>query len=123
MITDCLFCQIAKKSEPAYIVFEDDKHLAFLDIHPQEAGHTLVIPKTHTAYYWEMTYEDWKAYMATVKRVTQILRESTKGNRVSLHILGIHVPHTHVHLIPSSFTDWAGTELPDIAREIRSHAA
>lgn len=123
MITDCLFCQIVKKSEPAYIVFEDEKHLAFLDVHPQEAGHTLVIPKKHTAYYWEMTNEDWMAYMAAVKRVTKILRESTNDNRVSLHILGIHVPHTHVHLIPSNFTGWVRTALPDIAQEIRSHTA
>jgi histidine triad (HIT) family protein len=97
---DCLFCRIAAGELPVHSVYEDDHVLAFLDLHPIRAGHTLVIPRAH--HDW---FEDLPADLAArVMTVGQQLAHGMKAlygvERVSLFFTGIHVRHAHAHVVP-----------------------
>ncbi|WFE74196.1 HIT family protein [Roseinatronobacter sp. S2] len=97
---DCLFCKIASGALPAHKIYEDDHILAFLDLHPIRAGHSLVIPKAH--YVW---FEDLPEKLAT--RITTCAQKIARAQkiiyqvpRVSMFFTGIHVPHAHAHVVP-----------------------
>jgi histidine triad (HIT) family protein len=96
----CIFCKIANGEIPSNKIWEDENYLAFLDIHPEAEGHTLVIPKKHYRWVWEV--EDYNGYMQKVKEVVKILQEKYKTEVITAKIIGIDVSHAHVHLIPFS---------------------
>jgi histidine triad (HIT) family protein len=99
---DSIFTKIIRGEIPSHKVYEDNKTLAFLDIHPIQPGHTLVIPKQQVEFLWDLTDEDYVALMATSKRVALHLRQVLKKPFVGVQVIGIDVPHAHLHLIPFS---------------------
>lgn len=97
---DSIFTKIIKGEIPSHKIYEDDKTYAFLDIHPVQPGHTMVIPKRQVEFVWDMDDEDYLAVMATAKKVAVRLREALGCNYVGEAVVGTDVPHAHVHLIP-----------------------
>lgn len=105
MQQDTIFTKIIKGDIPCYKVYEDDRTLAFLDIHPVQSGHVLVIPKTQVEFVWDLPDEEYQALMATTKKVALRLRVAMAVPYVHSRVVGTDVPHAHVHLIP--FTESA----------------
>lgn len=99
---DSIFTKIIKGEIPCYKVYEDDKTLAFLDIHPIRPGHVLVIPKKQVNVLWDLDNENYNAVMAAAKRVAHRIQEVLEPVRVGVHVAGLEVPHAHVHLFPFS---------------------
>ncbi len=102
---DSIFTRIIKGEIPCYKVYEDKKTLAFLDIHPVQPGHTLVIPKKQIEFVWDLDEEDYRAVTDTAKKVAQRLKEALKTPYVGEQIIGVDVPHAHIHVIPFSTTE------------------
>jgi histidine triad (HIT) family protein len=99
-MNDCLFCKIIAGEIPCYKVWEDGKHIAFLDIRPIAEGHTLVMPKTHAPYLFALPDDAYRALHAAAKTVATILKEKTVMPRVVEVVEGFEVDHVHLHLIP-----------------------
>lgn len=118
---DSIFTKIIKGEIPCHKIYEDEKVIAFLDIHPVQPGHTLVVPKVQIDHLWDLPDADYQAVMAVSKRVAQRIREVLKPVRVGVQVVGIDVPHAHVHLIPFSTTEQFRT-IPDMSAE-PNHAA
>jgi histidine triad (HIT) family protein len=97
---DSIFTKIIKGEIPCHKLYEDEKTLAFLDIHPVQPGHTLVIPKNQVEFVWDLGDEEYAAVMATAKKVAQRLREVLGVPYIGEQVVGTDVPHAHVHLIP-----------------------
>lgn len=97
-----IFTRIINGEIPCHKIYEDDKTLAFLDIHPTQPGHTLVIPKKQVEFAWDLDDEDYRALTDSVKKVALRLRDVLKTKYVGQKIFGTDVPHTHIHLIPFS---------------------
>lgn len=95
---DCLFCKIAKGEIPANKIWEDENFVAFLDIKPLSPGHTLVIPKKHFRWIWDVS--DFAGYMEKAKEVALLLKEKYKAEWIEVKVIGTDIPHAHVHLIP-----------------------
>ncbi|HSP80611.1 MAG TPA: HIT family protein [Myxococcaceae bacterium] len=102
MAADNIFAKIVRGEIPCHKVWEDDRHLAFLDIRPIRPGHTLVIPKADGDYLFDLEPEAYGALMQAVRTVARLLKERTGCQRVVEVVLGYEVPHAHVHLIPSN---------------------
>ncbi|MBQ6414403.1 HIT domain-containing protein [Candidatus Saccharibacteria bacterium] len=94
-----IFAQIIAGDIPCYKIYEDDKTFAFLDIHPETKGHTLVVPKVEVDKIYDLSEEDFHALMETVKKLSQHM-EKQLGARVIWKVVGTDVPHAHVHLMP-----------------------
>lgn len=99
---DSIFTKIIKGEIPCHKIYEDDKTFAFLDIHPTQPGHVLVVPKKETWWIWDLPDEDYVALMESVKKIGEKMREVLKPKHIGISVEGIGVPHTHVHLIPFS---------------------
>jgi len=107
-MTSCIFCKIVKGKIPSYKIYENENFLAFLDIHPLNKGHTLIIPKKHYRWVWDIKEE----YSQTVNKVANALKKSFNIEYVQLIAIGNEVHHAHIHLIPRFDNDGHGT-LPD----------
>lgn len=118
---DSLFTKIIKGDIPSHKVYEDDQTLAFMDIHPIQPGHVLVIPKRQVEFVWDLEEADYQALMRTVQKVARRIREVLPAPYVGQQIVGIDVPHAHVHLIPFS-TVAEYRAVPDMSAE-PDHAA
>ena len=101
-----LFTKIIQGEIPCYKIYEDERTLAFLDIEPEAAGHTLVIPKVEVDKVYDLPDSDYQAVMATVKKLAKHMEE-VLGERMQIKIVGIDVPHAHVHILPVN-ENWAG---------------
>lgn len=99
---DCVFCQIVAGQIPSYKIWEDELHMAFLDINPIKEGHTLVIPKKHYMYMFDLEDEIVAELMKASKRVAEVLKVSfnPKTSKVGAIVYGLDVDHTHIHLVP-----------------------
>ncbi len=97
-----LFTRIVRGEIPAHTVWEDERHLAFLDVAPVQPGHVLVIPKREVGYLFDLPAEEQAALWAAVRTVEAGLRKATGCARVCLMVVGWEVPHVHVHLVPTS---------------------
>ena len=98
-----LFTRIIKGEIPSYKVAEDDKHYAFLDINPLTKGHTLVIPKLaepEADYIFDLSDEQLQDLMVFAAKVARGLKAATGCKRVGVAVLGMEVPHAHIHLVP-----------------------
>lgn len=95
-----IFTKIVNGDIPAYKVAENDDYLAFLDIRPMKKGHTLVIPKKEIDYYFDIEDELLAGLMIFAKKVAKAIKENIPCNRVGVAVVGLEVPHAHVHLIP-----------------------
>lgn len=100
MKTDCIFCKISNKEIPAKIIYEDKEFLAFLDIKPWVKGHTLVIPKKH--YHWVWEVENSGRYFEVVSMIANHYKKVFATEFVFSFIYGYDVPHAHIHLLPDS---------------------
>jgi histidine triad (HIT) family protein len=99
-MTDCIFCKIAARSLPSHVVFEDEQTLAFLDIHPIRAGHTLIVPKVHYETFEEMPSELMARISSLAQTFARHMKELYKPLRVGMVISGTDVPHMHAHVCP-----------------------
>ena len=96
-----IFTRIAKGEIPSYRVAESDEFYAFLDIAPMAKGHTLVIPKNvEDDYIFNLDNETYMGLCAFAKKVAQALKAAVPCQRVGVAVLGMEVPHTHIHLVP-----------------------
>lgn len=95
-----IFTKIINGELPAYKVAEDENHLAFLDINPLEKGHTLVIPKKEIDYLFDLNDEDYLALQLFTKKVAQAMDKVFDANRIGVAVIGLEVPHAHIHLVP-----------------------
>jgi putative hit-family protein len=93
-----IFSKIIAGEIPCYKIYEDDKTLAFLDIHPETPGHTLVVPKVEVDKLYDLEMEDYLAVMKTVKMLARRM-EKVLGARTLIKVIGTDVPHAHVHLV------------------------
>ena len=94
-----VFTKIINGEIPCYKIYEDDKTFAFLDIHPETKGHTLVIPKHQVDKIYDLDDDDYIALMHTVKKLSQHMEQKV-GARILWKVVGTDVPHAHVHLMP-----------------------
>ncbi len=118
---DSLFTKIIKGEIPCHKVYEDDLTLAFMDIHPIQPGHVLVIPKRQVEFVWDLEAADYQALMQTVQKVARRIRDVLPVSYVGQQIIGIDVPHAHVHLVPfNTVTEYR--TVPDMAAD-PDHAA
>lgn len=100
-----IFKKIIDKEIPAEIVFENDKHLAFLDIMPVALGHTLVIPKKEYVWIQDMPDDELANLFIETKNILKGIKESLSCDYVQISVVGKDVPHVHIHLIPRYFND------------------
>lgn len=125
-----IFSKIVSGEIPCHRIAEDDQHLAFLDINPLVRGHTLVIPKEETDYIFDIDDERLSALVLFAKKVGQGIEKAIPCNRIGITVIGLEVPHAHIHLIPiNSISDMefsrpklslSHEELANIANQIRS---
>lgn len=95
---DCIFCKIVKKELPSYHIYEDDEFLGFLDIFPRVKGHTLLIPKKH--YRWTYDVPNFGAYWEAALKITNAMQKAMKPEFVTYVTHGLEVPHAHIHILP-----------------------
>ena len=95
-----IFSKIVAGEIPCYKVAENDKFFAFLDINPLVKGHTLVIPKQEVDYIFDLDDETYCGLMAFARNVARALEGAVECKRVGVAVMGLEVPHAHVHLIP-----------------------
>jgi histidine triad (HIT) family protein len=101
----CIFCKIIAGEIPAAKVYEDEKCLAFLDIKPVNPGHVLLIPKEHYQRM-EDTPDELVAYLfIKAKELMPKIKKAMQADYVSLSVVGVDVPHFHIHLMPRRFDD------------------
>ena len=95
-----IFTKIIKGEIPSYKVAEDENYYAFLDIFPIAKGHTLVIPKLETDYIFDIDDEEYKDLFLFAKRVGKAVEQVVDCERIGLSVLGLEVPHAHIHVVP-----------------------
>jgi histidine triad (HIT) family protein len=97
---DCIFCKIVAGEVPSYSVFENDDVYAFLDIHPASRGHTLVIPKIHQDQLDDLPQDIYRKVDDAAYEITKQLKQVFQPIRIGRAVIGIDVPHAHIHLVP-----------------------
>lgn len=95
-----IFSRITAGEIPSYKVVEDDRHYAFLDINPMAEGHTLVIPKREVDYLFDLPADEYAALMEFARKVALKVKKAMPCKRVGVAVLGMEVPHAHIHLVP-----------------------
>ena len=125
-----IFTKIIRKEIPAHVVAEEENYLAFLDIMPLVKGHTLVVPKVEIDYIYDLDDETLAGLHIFSKRVAKAIRKATGCKRVGLAVLGMEVPHAHLHLVPMNVMSdlnfanpklkLSGEEMTAIAEKIRA---
>jgi histidine triad (HIT) family protein len=126
-----VFTRIINGEIPCYRVAEDDRYIAFLDVRPLKAGHTLVVPKREVDYIFDLDEDTLAGMMLFAQKVARAMKEVIECNRIGVAVLGLEVPHAHIHLIPISregdmiFTNPRVTLTPQeneaLAGEIAAH--
>ena len=101
---ESIFTKIIKGEIPCHKIYEDDTTLAFLDINPAAEAHTLVVPKKQVEFVWDLDDEEYKALMNTTKKIARHLRRVSEKPFVGEMVVGVDVPHAHIHLIPFETT-------------------
>jgi histidine triad (HIT) family protein len=125
-----IFTRIINREIPGYILAEDDHNIAFLDINPLVLGHTLVVPKTEVDFIFDLDDETLAGLHLFSKRVAHAIKKAVPCKRIGIAVIGLEVPHTHIHLIPMNtmgdinFTRAKLTptkeELADVAERIKN---
>ncbi|REE01025.1 HIT family protein [Marinoscillum furvescens] len=100
-----IFSRIISREIPAHIVAESDEYLAFLDINPLTQGHTLVIPKKEVDYIYDLDDETLSGLHVFAKKVAKGIESVIDCERIGVTVIGLEVPHAHVHLIPINAVD------------------
>ncbi|RYF28159.1 MAG: HIT domain-containing protein [Chloroflexi bacterium] len=99
-MTESIFTKIINGEVPSHKIYEDDNVYAFLDIHPIQPGHTLVVPKKQVDFLWDMEEVDYAALTLAAKKIAAHLRLKLGVPYVGQQVIGVDVPHAHIHLIP-----------------------
>ena len=99
-MNECIFCKISQGEIPTNKVYEDEMTFAFLDKHPINPGHILVIPKKHQPDFYKLDDSSYQALMETVKKLSALVQEKIQPQKTGLIIAGWDVPHAHVHIVP-----------------------
>lgn len=125
-----VFTKIVKGEIPSYKIYEDNQFYAFLDINPLTKGHTLVIPKMEVDYLFDLEDELLSEMIVVAKKIAKAIEKSITCNRVGLMVIGLEVPHAHIHLIPilqegdmnlsNERIDLSNKQFEDIAKKISS---
>ena len=95
-----IFSKIINGEIPCYKIAENEEFFAFLDINPVNWGHTLVVPKRETDYIFDIADDELARMMIFAKRVAKALRETIPCRKIGVTVLGLEVPHAHIHLVP-----------------------
>ena len=123
----CIFCKIIAGEIPCHKVYEDESVLAFLDINPNTKGHTLVIPKKEINKLFDLDKQEYATLMDFSYRVAKALEKTVSCKRIGMSVIGLEVPHVHVHLIPINIMNdmrfeekehLTNDEFVDLAKEI-----
>lgn len=109
-----IFSRIVRGEIPCHKIAEDDRFLAFLDIHPLAPGHTLVIPKKETDYLFDLEDQDLGAMVIFSKKIAKALRAAVPCLRIGVCVIGLEVPHAHIHLIPLNHVGDINFERPKL---------
>lgn len=125
-----IFTKIINREIPAYIISENSKFIAFLDINPLSIGHTLVVPKKEIDYFFDLDDNFLTEILLFSKKISKAIKKVTRCNRVGLSVIGLEVPHAHLHLVPlNEMNDidfnkkkisLKDSELNDICKKIQS---
>ncbi len=99
---NCIFCKIINGEIPAVKLWEDEKYFIFLDKSPINPGHTLVLPKKHTDYIFDLNDKEYAELMLKAKEVAKVLKKKLNCKRVGMAVEGFFVPHVHIHLVPEN---------------------
>lgn len=127
-----IFSRIAAGEIPSYKVAETDRYFAFLDINPVQPGHVLVIPKREVDYIFDIDDDEFAGLQLFAKKVARALRRAIPCRKVGVAVIGLEVPHAHIHLVPmnnegdldfSKKTALADTEMKAIAETIAAEYA
>lgn len=97
-----VFTRIINGEIPCYRVAEDDRYIAFLDVKPLKAGHTLVVPRHEVDYIFDLDDDTLAGMMIFARKVAKAMKEVIECNRIGIAVIGLEVPHAHIHLIPIS---------------------
>ncbi len=95
-----IFTRIINGEIPCYKVAEDDRYIAFLDVRPLKAGHTLVVPKQEVDYIFDLDENTLAGMMLFAQKVARAMKEVIDCKRIGVAVLGLEVPHAHIHLVP-----------------------
>ena len=95
-----IFTKIINREIPAYIISENSKFIAFLDINPLSIGHTLVVPKKEIDYFFDLDDDFLTEILLFSKKISKAIKKVTRCNRVGLSVIGLEIPHAHLHLVP-----------------------
>lgn len=99
---ETIFTRIIKGEIPCYKIAENDRFFAFLDISPIAKGHTLVVPKLQNDYIFDLEDEMLAEMMVFAKKIAKAIQQNVECARIGVAVIGLDVPHTHVHLVPIS---------------------
>ena len=125
-----IFTKIILGEIPSYKIYEDENYYAFLDINPNALGHTLCIPKKEVDKLFDLDDETYKGLMIFSKKIAQALKKVVDCQRIGISVIGLEVPHVHVHLIPINKMDdmsfnskikLSDDEFVDIMEKIKSY--
>ena len=100
-----IFSKIINGEIESYVVAEDEKHIAFLDAMPLVKGHTLVVPKKEIDLIFDLDSEDYKALWAFTQKIAKQIKNAVPCKRVGIAVVGLEVPHAHIHLVPLNSID------------------
>ena len=95
-----IFTKIINREIPAYIISENNKFIAFLDINPLSIGHTLVVPKKEIDHFFDLDDDFLTEILLFSKKISKAIKKVTRCNRVGLSVIGLEIPHAHLHLVP-----------------------
>ena len=110
-----IFTKIIKDEIPSFKIHENDDFLAFLDVYPLKKGHTLVIPKQETDYIFDIKSKEYLNLWNFAKIIAKAIKKVIKCKRVSIVVIGLEVPHAHIHLIPIDSIEDINFERPKLS--------
>lgn len=109
-----IFSKIIKNEIPSFKILEDNKHLAFLDAFPLKKGHILVIPKKEIDYIFDIESDEYLELWLFAKKISIAMKKVLKCKRIAIAVIGLEVPHAHIHLIPMDSVEEINFSLPKL---------
>lgn len=100
-----IFTRIIKREIPGHIIAEEEQYIAFLDINPLVLGHTLIVPKLEIDYIYDLDDDTIAGINVFAKKVAVAIKKSVNCKRIGIAVIGLEVPHAHIHLVPMNRTD------------------
>ena len=109
-----IFSKIIKNEIPSFKILEDNNHLAFLDAFPLKKGHILVIPKKEIDYIFDIESDEYLELWLFAKKISIAMKKVLKCKRIAIAVIGLEVPHAHIHLIPMDSVEEINFSLPKL---------